>query len=63
MNNCINLVVVDNQDNYANLIKDYIDICNYKGKIEVLYQDNVKNALKEVAKDPSSIVILDAYIN
>lgn len=63
MNNCINLVVVDNQDNYANLIKDYIDICNYKGKIEVSYQDNVKNALKEVAKDPSSIVILDAYID
>ena len=63
MNDCINLIVIDNQENYANIIKDYIDVCNYNGKIEVDYQNNVSNALKEISKFPNSIVILDAYID
>ena len=63
MNDCINLIVIDNQENYANTIKDYIDVCNYKGKIEVIYQNKTSNVLKEISKDPNSIVILDAYID
>lgn len=63
MNDLINLIVIDNQENYFNTIKDYIEICNYNDKINAKFECKIKNALKEISTNPNIVVILDAYIS
>ncbi len=62
MDEQIKLVVIDDQDSYVKSIKDYIDICNYSGKIEVFYENSAKKALKKIKKDTPSLIILDAHV-
>ncbi|MGI6680664.1 MAG: response regulator [Bdellovibrionota bacterium] len=59
---CISIIVIDNQENYANALNDYIDICNYIGKFQVKLESNIKEAIKEISKKPNCIVVLDAYV-
>ncbi len=62
MDEQIKLIVIDDQELYLNSIKDYIDICNYSGKIDVIYERSAQKGLEKIKDDSSSLVILDAHI-
>lgn len=58
----INLLIIDNQQDYFNAICDYIEICNYKDKISATFENEVNVAKDDIVKSSNSIVILDAYL-
>lgn len=58
----INLIIIDNQQDYYNAICDYIDICNYKDKIAATFENEINVAKDDIKNTPNSIVILDAYL-
>ena len=58
----VRLLVVDDQQTYYNLLRDYVDMCSHEYQIECAYAANGQQAINLCNSWHPSIVLLDAHL-